>query len=116
MARTKNKGFFYLLKAIDENGLFVYKYGATTSSIKNRISWANTKGKLKFELFYKQNSKDVFDLENSFKWKLTELAMHSSKIINWSHTHKCGEFFAFIEDLSELLIKMVNEKIDYFEV
>ena len=67
--RKAKKGKVYLLKAIGESGLYIYKYGATTQiNTKQRVRSANSKLKLKFEEIANFDVKDVFARENEFMW------------------------------------------------
>ena len=70
--RKPKKGKVYLLKAMDEDGLFIYKYGSTTQiNTKQRIRSANSKLKLKFEEIATFDVIDVFARENEFMWFFT---------------------------------------------
>lgn len=70
--RKAKKGKVYLLKAISEDGLFVYKYGATTQiDTKQRVRSANSKLGLKFKEIATFDVKDVFARENEFSWFFT---------------------------------------------
>lgn len=63
--RRRRKGIFYILHD-DENT--AYKYGATSSSVKNRLRNAKWKFKKNFRIVYQVLCWDVFDYEKNFKW------------------------------------------------
>jgi len=108
MKRKRKKGVVYILKAISNEGLHVYKYGASTISGKSRIPFANTRTKLKFNVLFEMKSKDIFYDENTFRWDLYKFNTWMKEII-WDYTYFCSEVFSFDCCMDEEMIQMLNE-------
>ena len=61
-----------MLKALNDDGEIMYKYGCTTLDINKRLSKINStnKYKLKFEIIAYYESKDIFGDECKVKWRI----------------------------------------------
>jgi hypothetical protein len=92
---NKKDSCFYILKGTDEDGLPVYKYGATKASLKNRVRHAEhiygkaSLVKPNFKCIVKFNSKTPFSIENHFRFSVIASCDSNTDIPN----KHAGEFF-----------------------
>lgn len=107
MKKTKLRrdGNFYILKSKEPvpryGNNFVYKYGATSASIKRRLYYANKKLKTKCEIIYSRKCLDVFKIECLFKWKIWDMLNCPSEFIVLSTSHNTADLIKIADGLNE---------------
>lgn len=67
--KKSNKGWFYILKAVCENGDVIYKDGFTKVSVKDRQYRFNSEIKVKSEIIFAEKVKNPSQVQCDFKYK-----------------------------------------------
>jgi len=89
MPRKSKSGVVYLLSAY-QDGLFYYKWGASTKSAQSRVRYANSKANVRFEVLCEIKCGDIFAVENRFRWGIVSSGVEYLNIEK-SIECKCGE-------------------------